>query len=125
MVVNGCGGYRRPGKPNGPPSPRLAPGGFYGSNTPSTGMRVREGWARASRAALLASEGMDAESKPASSERRAWMLAASVRETARAHPEPARGEPRPNGPPSPRLAPGGFYGKGSRYNRPITLEEPS
>ena len=29
--------------------------------------------------ALLASEGMDAESEPASSERRAWMPAASVR----------------------------------------------
>jgi len=29
LVVNGCLGFRAPGRPNGPPSPRLAPGGFY------------------------------------------------------------------------------------------------
>ena len=30
LVVDGCLGLRRPGSPNGPQSPRLAPGGFYG-----------------------------------------------------------------------------------------------
>ena len=29
VVVNDCSGCRGPGWPNGPPSPRLAPGGFY------------------------------------------------------------------------------------------------
>ena len=29
LVVGGCLGFRGPGWPNGPPSPRLAPGGFY------------------------------------------------------------------------------------------------
>ena len=29
LVVDGCLGFRGPGWPNGPQSPRLAPGGFY------------------------------------------------------------------------------------------------
>jgi len=30
LMVSGFAGFRGPGWPNGPPSPRLAPGGFYG-----------------------------------------------------------------------------------------------
>jgi len=41
VVVIGCSGFRRPGMPNGPPSPRLAPGGFY--CVKARGIRVREG----------------------------------------------------------------------------------
>jgi len=37
LVVDGCAGFRKLGCPNGPPSPRLAPGGFYGVT------RVRDG----------------------------------------------------------------------------------
>ena len=32
-AVNGGSGFRGPGRPNGPQSPRLAPGGFYWVNT--------------------------------------------------------------------------------------------
>ncbi len=53
MVVNGCSGFREPGSPKGPPSPRLAPGGFYVRQRGRTGKRgklcghcplVRAGW---------------------------------------------------------------------------------
>ena len=33
LGVSGSSGFRGPGWPNGPPSPRLAPGGFYCVNT--------------------------------------------------------------------------------------------
>ena len=32
-MVDGCLGFRGPGRPNHPQSPRLAPGGFYWVNT--------------------------------------------------------------------------------------------
>jgi len=35
LVVDGCAGFRGPGWPNGPPSRRLAPGGFYENGTGS------------------------------------------------------------------------------------------
>ena len=37
MVVDGLAGFRGPGWPNGPPSPRLAPGGFYSHPAQDTG----------------------------------------------------------------------------------------
>ena len=126
-------------------------------------MRVREGWARAGEPALLASEGMDAENEPASSERKAgcrerasgrhgtgpprasavvnadwafwrctvcgdlgrdgptarrpWVLAnrwlvggeRGLGELLVGISAGFRGHLSPNGPPSHRLAPGGFY----------------
>jgi len=50
LVVTVGLGFRGPGWPNGPPSPRLAPGGFY--CVTARGIRVREGWARANRAGV-------------------------------------------------------------------------
>ena len=37
-VVNGSAGFQGPGWPNGPPSPRLAPGGFYVSPRTEDGL---------------------------------------------------------------------------------------
>jgi len=42
LVVSGFAGFRGRLLPNGPQSPRLAPGGFYCVN--ARGIRVREGW---------------------------------------------------------------------------------
>ena len=92
VVVSGCSVFRRPGSPNGPPSPRLAPGGFYAS-THAQGIRVREGWARANRAGV----GKPSAARkaklgfPRASEGQGCPQRASG-EMARAHPELARGE---------------------------------
>jgi autotransporter-associated beta strand protein len=40
LVVSGCSGFRGPGRPNGPPSRRLAPGGFSGHRARNTGSRA-------------------------------------------------------------------------------------
>jgi len=190
--VNGRAGLRGPGWPNGPPSPRLAPGGFYGKgdwlrakrgagtlfqpeDTRNTGSRGA-GPCQSSRR-WETERSPEGEARFPTSERKAGCLQRASGEMARACPEPARGEPRrasgrqdacserparwhgpapsprevnpnqrpavppqgvashqgslggegvwgrlvvndcsglrgpgwPNGPPSPRLAPGGFY----------------
>ena len=50
VVVNGFSCFREPGSPNGPPSPRLAPGGFYGNGD----------WLRAKRGACTLFQPYDA-----------------------------------------------------------------
>jgi len=39
LVVNGLAGFRGPGRPNDPPSRRLAPGGFYCVSARNPGSR--------------------------------------------------------------------------------------
>jgi hypothetical protein len=43
LVVDAGVGFRGPGLPNGPPSPRLAPGGFYGLDTGGLAAAAGEG----------------------------------------------------------------------------------
>jgi len=86
LVGDGCVGFRGRLLPNGPPSRRLAPGGFYAS-TRAVYAFARGGPCQSSRRCWR-SEGRDAGSEPASSERRAWMPEASVRRDGTGHPEP-------------------------------------
>ena len=77
MVVNGFAGFRKLGSPNGPPSPRLAPGGFYAS------AQTEYGFARGGpvpiEPALLAERSQDGESKASIERAKGRMPEASVR----------------------------------------------
>jgi hypothetical protein len=79
-------GFRGRLSPNGPPSPRLAPGGFYART------RAECGFARGEPVPIErrweTERSQDGEARFPTSEAEGRMPKASVREMARAHPEP-------------------------------------
>jgi len=134
VVASGSLDFQGPGSPNGPPSPRLAPGGFYCVD-------ARGEWNRGSRGVgpCQTSRRWETDAQPGwrssvSHERAKGMDARSER-PARWHGfAPSlrgcgsglgvvvvsgrfdfQGPGSPNGPPSRRLAPGGFYGEGAAW----------
>ena len=96
LVVGGFVGFRGRLSPNGPPSLRLAPGGFYGKGDwlraqrgaftlfqleDAYGIRVREGRARAVEPALLAKRRQGGRERASIERAEGRMPEASVRAT--------------------------------------------